>query len=67
MLFKSYEHFYKLTTHGRTYLHSDYSADPRVVQESQSNLSANTRVMKHSADQRVVLFQSNEQTKGNAT
>ena len=30
--FKSYKHFHLLLTDGRTDSHSDYSADPRVVQ-----------------------------------
>ena len=53
---------------GRTYSHSDFSADPRimqdystyprVVQDSHSDYSAGPRVVKYSANPRVEQFQS---------
>ena len=53
MWLKSYGHFYYTNwpqmdrhTDGQTDSHSDYSADPRVVQDK----SADPRVMQYSAD-----------------
>ena len=41
-----------IQTDGRTDLHSDHSADSRVLQE----YSADARAMQHSVDSRVVQF-----------
>ena len=50
MWFKCYEHFHKLTTDGQTDSHSDYSVDPRVVQDSLSEYSAESRVVQFKSD-----------------
>ena len=57
---------FSLTDHQRTDSHSDYSADPmilqdysadpRVVKDSHSDYSADPRVMQYSVDLRVVQF-----------
>ena len=44
----------------------DNIADPRAMQDSKSEYSVYLRVVQYSADQRVVPFQSDEQTKGHA-